>query len=85
MRSITEVTALRCKDGCGGTLAITGPYEAECLYCGGRYLVPSMEEIVGYEEEDYFYTPPHEDYFYKGGVESRSFPYGTIYPERRRQ
>ena len=75
-----KLLALRCP-GCGAALAITDTYRCDCEYCFSRYVITNLPEIVQAVRERR--RVPEADYFYKGSVESRSFPYGTVYPKDR--
>jgi hypothetical protein len=60
-----KLVALRCL-GCGGALTIAGNYLCECEYCGGKYVVSNLPDIVQAVKERK--EPPDADYFYAGSV-----------------
>lgn len=70
--SVIQLLELKCAN-CQAALAITGNNTCECGYCGAKYVVGNLDEVVGVEERveseyhgwaddsyDYFFSPPPE-------------------------
>jgi DNA-directed RNA polymerase subunit RPC12/RpoP len=71
-----RLTALLCSN-CGATLnladfIIVERNVVECEYCESKFLVQGLEQVIEEPDPDYWDDSP---YFFKGGVESRSFDY----------
>lgn len=61
---VVQLQELKCAN-CSAPLVITGEFSCGCEYCGARYAVTNLDEIVKAEEE-----PNHRwndsDYFWDG-------------------
>ena len=74
-----ELLHLRCKSGCGAPLVITDDDLAECEYCGCRYFVTNMDEILMVQEEEPERVGEVADYFLAGSILDDYGPYDPYF------
>ena len=60
---VVQLLELKCSN-CSASLIITGAYSCECEYCGAKYAVTNLDQVLEDDGWDVCHCECHDSYFW---------------------